>query len=117
MQPLKLDQFLEYKFLSNIRYSPDGKRAAFVVSRCDAEENGYCANLYLYDERGIRRLSGMDKESAFFWEDDMHVLFAANRSADEKKRAEAGEADRPPYSAWWIFPRRLRRSESRFRPD
>ncbi len=92
MQPLKLDQFLEYKFLSNIRYSPDGKRAAFVVSRCDAEENGYCANLYLYDERGIRRLSGMDKESAFFWEDDMHVLFAANRSADEKKRAEAGEA-------------------------
>lgn len=92
MQPLKLDQFLEYRFLSNIRYSPDGKRAAFVVSECDAGENGYRANLYLYDERGIRRLSGMDKESAFFWEDDTHVLFAANRSADEKKRAEAGEA-------------------------
>ena len=92
MRPLKLDQFLEYKFLSNVRYSPDGRRAAFVVSECDAGENGYRANLYLHDERGIRRLSGMDKESAFFWEDDTHVLFAANRAADEKKRAEAGEA-------------------------
>lgn len=91
MKPLKLDQFLDYRFLSRLRYAPGGKQAAFAVSRCDREDNSYTSNLYLYDGSGIRRLSGMGKETLFFWEDETHVLFPACRSSEEKKRAEAGE--------------------------
>lgn len=91
MKPLKLDQFMDYRFLSQLRYAPGGQQAAFVVSRCDRENNRYESNLYLYRKGNIRRLSGLGKESAFFWEDANHVLFPACRSEDEKKRAEAGE--------------------------
>lgn len=91
MKPLKLDQFLNYRFLSDLRYAPGGRQAAFVVSRCDAENNDYCSNLYLWDGQRIRRLSGMGKERSFFWEDEAHLLFPACRTAGEKKRAEAGE--------------------------
>lgn len=92
MKPLKLDQFLNYRFLSDLRYAPGGRQAAFAVSCCDGENNDYCSNLYLWDGERIRRLSGMGKERAFFWEDETHLLFPACRTAAEKKRAEAGEA-------------------------
>lgn len=91
MKGIKLDQFTEYHFLSNLRYSPDGSRAAFVATRCDMRENGYAANLYLYENGAVKRISGMDQESSFFWEDAGHILFPAYRTPEEKRRQAAGE--------------------------
>ena len=39
MEQLKLKDFLNYRFLSAVRYAPDGKRAVFVVSNSNEEEN------------------------------------------------------------------------------
>ena len=36
MERIKLDEFLQYHFLSNVRLSPNAKKAAFVVSRANA---------------------------------------------------------------------------------
>ena len=91
MEGLKLNQFYDYKFLSDVRWSPDGKRAVFCMSEADPEANSYKANLWLYQDGQTRRLSGMDKEQGFFWEDDTHVLFPAIRTDADKKRSEAGE--------------------------
>lgn len=91
MKQLQLNAFLSYRFLSNIQYAPGGRRAAFVVSRCDEEENAYASCLYLYDG-SLRQLTGLGGESAFTWLDETHLLFPAQRSPKEKKRAEAGEA-------------------------
>ena len=41
MEQLALNDFLQYRFLSQPKFSPDGKRAAFVVSCCNEEENCY----------------------------------------------------------------------------
>ena len=91
MEALKIDQFYDYNFLSDVRWSPDGCRAVFCVAQADPEANEYRSNLYLYEKGTVRRLSGMDKESSFFWEDNTHVLFPAVRGNADKKRAEAGE--------------------------
>ena len=91
MEALKLNQFYDYKFLSNVRWSPDGKQAAFCVAEADPEDNSYKANLWLFRDGQSRRLTGMDKEKGFFWEDDTHILFPAVRSDADKKRAEAGD--------------------------
>ena len=37
MENLKIDDFTKYKFLSKIKYSPNGKYGGFVVSRMDVE--------------------------------------------------------------------------------
>lgn len=97
MKPLKLEQFLEYRFLSQLRYAPGGQQAAFALSRSDQENNRYESHLYLYQKGSIRRLSGLGKESTFFWEDATHILFPACRQDAEKKRAEAGE----PFTAYY----------------
>ena len=39
MENLKLHDFTEYKFLSGIQYSPDGKHLAYVVHQASIEKN------------------------------------------------------------------------------
>ena len=90
MESVQIKDFLQYRFLSNVRYAPDGKRAAFIVSRCNEEENSYESRLWLYDGE-LRQLTDLGKESRYFWENEHAILFPAVRSAEEKKRAEAKE--------------------------
>lgn len=88
MKQLELKDFLQYQFLSELAYAPDGKKAAFVVSKCSEEENTYESRLWLWDGT-LRQLTDLGKERRFLWEDENHLLFPAVRSAQEKKRAEA----------------------------
>ncbi len=118
MKSVEIRDFLNYKYLSNVKYAPDGKRAAFVVSNCDEEENCYESRLWLYDG-AFRQLTDLGKEARYFWEDENTILFPAVRTANEKKRSEkkeqftsfyrldlrGGEALRAftlPFSASWI---------------
>ena len=39
MENLKLDSFLEYKFLSNLDFNADGSNLAFSLSEADLENN------------------------------------------------------------------------------
>ena len=90
MEPIGIKDFLDYKYLSNVKYAPDGKRAAFVVSNCNETENSYESRLWLYDGT-FKQLTDLGKESRYIWEDANTILFPAVRSEDEKKRAEKKE--------------------------
>lgn len=94
---LKLDDFLNYHFLSGVSYAPDGRHAAFVVSECDRDENSYRSFIWLYDGNCVRRLTSGGAESSFIWEDDSHILFSAVREKDDQKRAGDGEE----FSVWY----------------
>lgn len=90
MRSVEIRDFLNYKYLANVKYAPDGKRAAFVVSNCNEEENSYESRLWLYDG-AFRQLTDLGKEARYFWEDANTILFPAVRTSSEKKRAEAKE--------------------------
>lgn len=90
MEPIGIKDFLTYKSLSNVKYAPDGRRAAFVVSNCNETENCYESRLWLCDG-ALKQLTDLGKEARYFWEDADTILFPAVRSADEKKRAEQKE--------------------------
>ena len=91
MERLELADFLHYQFLSQVTYSPSGRRAALVVSRCNEEENRYESRLWLYEQGHLRQLTDLGEERSFVWEDEEHLLFPAVRSASEKKRREEKE--------------------------
>ena len=91
MKPIELRDILSYRFLSNIRYAPGGKRAAFVVANANEEDNSYEQRLWLYENGAVRQLTDLGKEGRFTWLDENRLLFPAVRSAKEKKRAEAHE--------------------------
>ena len=91
MKPIELKDILNYRFLSNIRYAPGGRRAAFVVANANEEDNSYEQRLWLYEDGAVRQLTDLGKEGRFTWLDENRLLFPAVRSAREKKRAEAHE--------------------------
>ena len=93
MKQLKLDAFMEYRFLSELAISPDCEKAAMVVSKAnpDPEVNGYDSEIWLWKNEKWSQLTGLQKEKGFVWEDDTHILFPALRTDKEKERAKAGE--------------------------
>ena len=97
MEELKLNDFLSYRFLSQVQYAPGGKRAAFAVSNSCPEENSYESRLYLWENGAVRQLTDLGKESRFVWEDETHLLFPAVRSKKEMKRAEQQD----PFTAFY----------------
>lgn len=97
MEELKLNDFLSYRFLSQVQYAPGGKRAAFAVSNSCPEENSYESRLYLWANGAVRQLTDLGKESRFVWEDETHLLFPAVRSKKEMKRAEQQD----PFTAFY----------------
>ena len=99
MKALELDDFLHYRFLSAVRWAPDGSKAAFVVSQADGEGKAYESRLWLYENGGLRQLTDLGKESRFVWLDSERLLFPAVRSAAEKQRSEAHEE----FSSWYVL--------------
>ncbi len=96
MKQLQLTDFLRYQYLSALRYAPDGKRAAFVVTNAVEEDNAYESRLYLYDGQ-LRQLTDLGRESGFTWLTDTQLIFPAVRSAKEKKRQEKHD----PFTSYY----------------
>ena len=91
MEKLKLDDFYKYRFLSNLTYNPSGTAAVVTAAKCDTENNGYAFDLYLVKDGNVKPLTADGKVKKRIWEDDTHILFAADRSDAEKKRRESGD--------------------------
>ena len=91
MRQLQLDDFLKYRFLSELNCSPDGSTAAAVVAECDTENNGYRTAVWILRDGRWTKLTGLGKERGYVWDDGTHILFPATRTEEEKKRAESGE--------------------------
>ncbi|HCL49798.1 MAG TPA: S9 family peptidase [Clostridiaceae bacterium] len=94
MENLKLDDFTKYKFLSGVKYSPNGKKAGFIVHRMDVEENCYLSNLWIYDieKESYNKLTSFGKETSFIWLNDCeNILFPSIRDENDREKADQGE--------------------------
>ncbi len=93
MKKIEINTFLDFQFVSNPTFSPNGKFIAFVVSNADLADNNYKANLYVYnmDAKKVLKLTNGGDARSYAWTPDNTLLFAAARSADVKKQIEAGE--------------------------
>ena len=93
MENLHLDDFTRYKFLSGLKYSPDGNKAGFILHRMDVEENKYLSNIHIYDTRTNTefKLTSQNSEKAFLFKDSNTILFPDIRDPKDKSRIENGE--------------------------
>ena len=94
MDAIKIDDIAEIKFLSNVKYSPDGKHVCFAVHQGDLEENTYNSNLWLstVQDDCYFQLTSFNEESLFIWlNDNQHILFAGTRDQKAEAQRKAGE--------------------------
>ena len=76
VKPIELRDILSYRFLSDVQYSPDGRRAALIVTQCNEEKNSYDSQLWLREGSVLRALVDLDRLSHFIWLDDARILFS-----------------------------------------
>mgnify|MGYP002386440046 CR=1 FL=1 len=100
MERLQLKDFLNYKFISGLEMSPDKKKAGFVVSTADYDNNAYKSNIWLMDTntKKYSKLTSLNKERGFLWLDNETMIFSSLRDDSLKAKTEAGEAWTVYYS-------------------
>lgn len=93
MENLKLKDFLDYTFLSDIELSPDKNHCAFTVHTSDFEDNKYMSTIWIYNciTSEYKKLTSFNKEKSFIWLDNTTVLFPSLRDEKLKKRIDEGE--------------------------
>ncbi len=84
MKAIELKDFLEYKFLNNIRISPDKTSTLLGVAVCDEENNAYKQNIYLMRDGKCMSLTQSGKDSGAMYLDADTVLFKSGRETSEE---------------------------------
>ena len=88
MKPVELTQFLDFKYVANLSYSPNHKHYAFTVSQANEKKNTYDHVLYIGDNTGIKKHKTLkDGPSIVFYDDDS-LLLTWSENAKEKKQLE-----------------------------
>lgn len=87
MERIQIDEFVNFQFLSNLQLSPNGEKAAFVVSKSNEERNGYVAGIWVLDlkTKTYRRLTAGKDERSYLWLDDNAILFASRRESKKEE--------------------------------
>lgn len=100
MENLKLKDFLDYKYLSNLEFSPNGENAGFVVNTTNYDDNNYQSNIWLLNSKTKKysKLTSLNEERLFLWIDNSTIIFPAARDAKLKEKVNQGEKWTAYYS-------------------
>lgn len=69
MEPMICETFLQFRYLSDLGLSPDGRYTAYIRQQANLASNGYDARLWVYDHStgADRPLSSLSPVRAFSW--------------------------------------------------
>ncbi len=96
----RIDDLLQYRFLSSPKVSPDQRWTAFAVKQADPDSHDYCSSLHLVDlESGnVRQLTASGKDGAFDWsEDSRSIVFTSKRNEKQKAGGTACDPETGLY--------------------
>lgn len=90
MENLKIDDFKQYSFLSEIKFSKNGKASAVKVSMAN-DKNSYNSSIYVDKGSGYFKLTNeKGKIGSYIWLDDENILFSETRDKDTKAKIDKG---------------------------
>ena len=92
MQKVTRESLFGIKFLSEVRLSPDGKHAAFVVASGCVQDNKYRNYIWIYNLETAQffKLTSSGEDKNIEWLDNEHLIFPASRDTKEKEKLEKG---------------------------
>lgn len=92
MKHLQPEDLREYQFLTAMKMSPEGKSAALLVSRANAETNGYDTSLWWMDNTTEQLKQATDKQpKSWCYLDEDHLLYTSPGTQDDQERVRRGE--------------------------
>lgn len=93
MKKFQINDLLEYRFLSDVRFSPSGKHLCFTVHQPNLEQNEYDSNLWIYsfEQDEFYQLTNSGKDQGFIWLNDEAILFTSGREMGVPKEGKEEE--------------------------
>ena len=90
--PIAIESLFDINFLSDIKLSPDGKNAAFVVTNGSVKDNNYKSNIWIYEfsQNAMKRLTTMDSEKNITWLNNEAIMFSTVRNDTDKETIKNG---------------------------
>ena len=88
MEQIKLDSFLDYKYISNFKSNKNQTLAAFTVGKANVDKNEYHYDLYLLENDKTRKLISLKKDSAFIWTKDSELLISMKKNKSDEKKSK-----------------------------
>lgn len=85
MEQLKLNQFLNYRYISRLTVNPNQKKMAFLLAKGRFEKNDYVYELYESDGTRHQKLFNLEKTSSYIYETEHSILFPFEKTKEEKK--------------------------------
>lgn len=85
MEKIKLDSFINFKFLSGMKVSPNFQKVAFAIAHTELDKNEYHYDLYLKEDDKNKKLFSMKKNNNYIWENDESILFSYTKTKKEEK--------------------------------
>lgn len=90
MNKIELKDFLDFKFLSNLKVNNKGE-IVFCVNTCNETENKYDSNLYMIKDGKTSLLTSGNKESNYIFLNDETLVFSALRDKADIEKQDRGE--------------------------
>lgn len=90
MNKIELKDFLDFKFLSNLKVNNKGE-VVFCVNTCNETENKYDSNLYMIKDGKTSVLTSGNKESNYIILNDETLVFSALRDKEDIEKQDRGE--------------------------
>lgn len=90
MKKIKLEDFSNYKYLSEVQLNENGQRCLFVVSQANMKDNNYQHHIWQLDlnNQTAHQCTGLGKERGIIMESADTLLFSADRDSLVKKAKE-----------------------------
>jgi len=97
MNQLKLDELLNYKFISGLIENPSKTLMAFTVAKANQKKNDYAYELYISDGVKHQKVASLKNKGNFIWESDQTLLFPLTKNKKEEKR------EKEKYSIYYRY--------------
>ena len=97
MKKVEIDQLLQLKYVTAVRFATGGKTASFVVISSAEDQLSYQYDLWIYEQGTTRPLVTLPDGPAYWWEDAEHILIPAAYEEGDRQRRAAGD----PFTAFY----------------
>lgn len=97
-QPIEIDTFRKYSFLSSPAFAPDGSQVAVLVKK--AKANAYTSDIFVMscEEKRLRRLTFAENVRHFTWLKNNTLLYACPDGDSTQFFTVTGDAPAPAFS-------------------
>lgn len=88
MNAIKINQFLDFKFISNIVTNESQNHLTFLVAKANQKKNEYNYDLWVSDGLKHHKCVSLKSKSSYIFETNETLLFAYEKSKAEEKKVK-----------------------------